>query len=72
MNRPSTRMLDRIKSTYLFIKTEGTVSTAQVAEEFGITDRTVQRDLHVLEYNGLVCSPYRGKWKTTEKKVKAS
>ncbi|SIS52595.1 transcriptional regulator, DeoR family [Salimicrobium flavidum] len=72
MNRPSTRMLDRIKSTYLFIKTEGTVSTTQVAEEFGITDRTVQRDLRVLEYNGLVCSPCRGKWKTTEKKVKVS
>ncbi|WP_370458029.1 DeoR family transcriptional regulator [Thalassobacillus sp. CUG 92003] len=65
-------MLDRIKAVYLFINEQETVSTAQLAEEFGTTDRTMQRDLKVLEYNGLVMSPNRGKWTTTAKKVKVS
>jgi DeoR/GlpR family transcriptional regulator of sugar metabolism len=65
-------MLDRVKAVYLFIKEKGTVTTMEIAEEFGITDRTVQRDLHVLEYNGLVKSPNRGQWTTTNKKVKIS
>ncbi|WP_420810368.1 DeoR family transcriptional regulator [Halobacillus ihumii] len=72
LNHPSSRMLNRIKAVYLYIKDQGTVTTQQLSEEFGITDRTMQRDLSILEYNGLVSSPHRGKWTTTEKKVKIS
>ncbi|MGQ0516804.1 hypothetical protein ACT453_40305, partial [Bacillus sp. D-CC] len=35
----------------------------------GITPRTIQRDLNVLQFNELVYSPCRGKWTTTGKKV---
>ncbi|MDA3129750.1 DeoR family transcriptional regulator [Aliibacillus thermotolerans] len=71
--RPSTdRMLTRIKSIYLYIKEKGTVTTRELVDEFGITQRTIQRDLNVLEYNDLIRSPVRGKWTTTDKKVKAS
>lgn len=48
------------------------VTTSELADEFGITSRTVQRDLNVLEYNDLITSPHRGKWTTTNKKVKMS
>ncbi|KHE70565.1 DeoR family transcriptional regulator [Halobacillus sp. BBL2006] len=72
MNHPSSRMLNRIKAVYIYIRDRGTVSTNELADEFGITDRTMQRDLSVLEYNGLVASPNRGKWTITEKKVKIS
>jgi predicted HTH transcriptional regulator len=69
--KPSTnRMLNRIKSVYMFINTRGTVTTQELVEEFGITPRTIQRDLNVLAYNDLVSSPSRGKWTTTKKKVK--
>ncbi|WP_204556568.1 DeoR family transcriptional regulator [Bacillus ectoiniformans] len=69
--KPSTnRMLNRIKSVYMFIKENGTVSTQEIVDEFGITPRTIQRDLNVLAYNDLVISPSRGKWTTTEKKVR--
>ncbi|KAA0549039.1 DeoR family transcriptional regulator [Bacillus sp. BGMRC 2118] len=69
--KPSTsRMLSRIKSVYMFISERGTVTTEQLVDEFGITQRTIQRDLNVLAYNDLVESPSRGKWTTTEKKVK--
>ncbi|MEW8987092.1 MAG: DeoR family transcriptional regulator [Bacillus sp. (in: firmicutes)] len=71
--KPSTnRMLNRIKSIYMFIKKNGTVSTQDLVEEFGITPRTIQRDLNVLAYNDLVESPSRGRWTTTHKKVKIS
>jgi len=72
LNRSTSRMLDRAKAVYLYIRDNGTVTTTALSEEFGITARTVQRDLHVLQYNGLVTSPYRGKWTITEKKVKIS
>ncbi|KGP71216.1 DeoR family transcriptional regulator [Pontibacillus yanchengensis] len=72
MNRSTTRMLSRVKAVYLYIREKGMVSTTDLAEEFGITDRTVQRDLHVLQYNGLVTSPNRGQWTITERKVKIS
>ncbi|KGX89427.1 DeoR family transcriptional regulator [Pontibacillus halophilus JSM 076056 = DSM 19796] len=72
MNRSTSRMLNRVKDIYLYIRKHGTVTTTDLSEEFGITDRTVQRDLHVLQYNGLVSSPNRGKWQITEKKVKIS
>ncbi|MRG87752.1 DeoR family transcriptional regulator [Salinibacillus xinjiangensis] len=72
MNRSTSRMLDRVKAVYLFIKEKGTVTTTEIAEEFGTTDRTVQRDLNVLAYNGLVTSPSRGQWTITKKRVKIS
>ncbi|EDL63871.1 MULTISPECIES: DeoR family transcriptional regulator [unclassified Bacillus (in: firmicutes)] len=69
--KPSTnRMLTRIKSIYIYIKKNGTVSTQDLVDEFCITPRTIQRDLNVLAYNDLVESPCRGQWTTTEKKVK--
>ena len=71
--KPSTnRMLNRIKSIYMFINQRGTVTTQELVEEFGITPRTIQRDLNVLAYNDLVSSPSRGTWTTTKKKVKLS
>lgn len=71
--KPSTnRMLTRIKSVYMFISNNGTVSTQELVEEFGITPRTIQRDLNVLAYNDLVKSPSRGVWTTTSKRVKIS
>lgn len=56
----------------MFIKENGTVTTSDLVDEFGITPRTIQRDLNVLAYNDLVTSPSRGKWTTTQKKVKIS
>ena len=71
--KPSThRMLTRIKSVYMFISERGTVTTQELVDEFGITPRTIQRDLNVLVYNDLVRSPSKGKWTTTNKKVKLS
>jgi DeoR/GlpR family transcriptional regulator of sugar metabolism len=71
--KPSTnRMLNRIKSIYMFISKKGIVTTQELVEEFGITPRTIQRDLNVLAYNDLVISPSRGKWTTTKKRVKMS
>lgn len=71
--KPSTnRMLNRIKSVYFFIQEKGIVTTQELVDEFGITTRTIQRDLNVLSYNDLVESPSRGKWTTTNKKVKIS
>ncbi|MCM3002853.1 DeoR family transcriptional regulator [Priestia koreensis] len=71
--KPSTnRMLTRIKSVYMFIRKKGTVTTQELVDEFGITPRTIQRDLNVLAYNDLVHSPTRGKWSATEKKVRMS
>ncbi|MBO8177754.1 DeoR family transcriptional regulator [Aeribacillus pallidus] len=71
--KPSTnRMLTRIKAVYMFIKENGTVTTQELVDEFGITPRTIQRDLNVLAYNNLVKSPSRGKWTTTNRKVKMS
>jgi DeoR/GlpR family transcriptional regulator of sugar metabolism len=54
----------------MFIQEKGTVTTQELVDEFGITPRTIQRDLNVLAYNDLVHSPSRGKWETTRKKVK--
>ena len=71
--KPSTnRMLNRIKSIYMFISQRGIVTTQELVEEFDTTPRTIQRDLNVLAYNDLVKSPSRGKWTTTQKKVKMS
>lgn len=72
LSQSTTRMLTRIKAVYLFIRESGPVTTSEIAEEFDITDRTVQRDLNILAYNGLVKSPSRGQWSITKKKVKIS
>ncbi|MFT8870778.1 MAG: DeoR family transcriptional regulator [Sporolactobacillus sp.] len=70
---PSTdRMLNRVKSVYLFIRRRGTVSTKELVEEFDMTQRTMQRDLNILTYNELVSSPKRGQWRVTTKRVKIS
>jgi DeoR/GlpR family transcriptional regulator of sugar metabolism len=68
----TSRMMTRIKSVYLFIRQKGTVTTKEIVEEFGTTQRTIQRDLNVLVHNELVKSPSRGKWTITSKKVKIS
>ncbi|PLT29234.1 DeoR family transcriptional regulator [Peribacillus deserti] len=70
MKASTNRMLTRIKSMYVFIRKNGTVTTQDLVEEFGITPRTIQRDLNVLAYNELIQSPSRGLWTTTAKKVK--
>lgn len=70
MRNSTDRMLIRIKDIYIFIKDNGTVTTSELVDEFGSTPRTIQRDLNVLEYNDLISSPRRGKWTTTNKKVK--
>ncbi|GGI10003.1 DeoR family transcriptional regulator [Bacillus sp. JJ664] len=72
MNSGTSRMLTRIKAIYMYISENGTVSTKDLVEEFGITPRTIQRDLNILEFNNLVYSPSRGKWAVTGKKVKAT
>ncbi|QKY69744.1 DeoR family transcriptional regulator [Lentibacillus sp. CBA3610] len=72
MNHATSRMLTRVKAVYLYIREKGTVSTQEIADEFGTTDRTIQRDLSILTHNGLVKSPIRGKWKTTNKPVNIS
>ncbi|WP_026690725.1 DeoR family transcriptional regulator [Alteribacter aurantiacus] len=72
MKASTDRMLTRIKSMYLYIKKRGNVTTLELVEEFGATQRTVQRDLNVLEYNNLVESPSRGTWVVTERKTKVS
>jgi DeoR/GlpR family transcriptional regulator of sugar metabolism len=68
----TSRMLTRIKSIYMYINERGTVTTQDLVDEFGITPRTIQRDLNVLQFNDLVYSPSRGKWTTTGKRVRLS
>ncbi|WP_019414304.1 DeoR family transcriptional regulator [Paenisporosarcina sp. TG20] len=69
--KPTTdRMLNRIKDVYMYIRDHGIVTTQDLVDEFGITPRTVQRDLNVLAFNDLVSSPSRGSWTTTNKRVK--
>ncbi len=69
--KPTTdRMLNRIKDVYMYIRDHGIVTTQDLVDEFGITPRTIQRDLNVLAFNDLVSSPCRGSWTTTNKRVK--
>ncbi|MHA6260404.1 DeoR family transcriptional regulator [Sporosarcina sp. CAU 1771] len=72
MKTTTDRMLNRIKDVYMYILENGIVTTDSLVEEFGISHRTIQRDLNVLEYNGLITSPVRGQWTTTMKKVKVT
>ncbi|MCO7124892.1 DeoR family transcriptional regulator [Sporolactobacillus shoreicorticis] len=70
---PSTdRMLNRVRSVYLFIRKQGVVTTKELVEEFDMTQRTMQRDLNILTYNDLVQSPRKGQWAVTKKRVKVS
>jgi DeoR/GlpR family transcriptional regulator of sugar metabolism len=69
--KPTTdRMLNRIKDVYMYIRDHGIVTTQDLVDEFGITPRTVQRDLNVLAFNDLIISPSRGRWTTTSKRVR--
>ena len=69
--KPTTdRMLNRIKDVYMYIRDNGIVTTQDLVDEFGITPRTVQRDLNVLAFNDLISSPSRGRWTTTSKRVR--
>lgn len=72
MSNEKSRMMNRVKSIYMYIHHQQNVSTNELAEEFGITARTIQRDLNILSFNGLIYSPKRGKWATTNKKVRLS
>ncbi|MBF4499793.1 MULTISPECIES: DeoR family transcriptional regulator [Savagea] len=72
MSNSTDRMLRRVKDVYFFILDNGVVTTDRIVEEFGVTARTVQRDLNVLEYNELIKSPTRGQWTTTEIEVELS
>ncbi|MET0786666.1 MAG: DeoR family transcriptional regulator [Paenisporosarcina sp.] len=63
-------MLNRIKDVYMYIRDHGMVTTPALVDEFGITPRTVQRDLNVLAFNDLISSPSRGRWTTTSKRVR--
>lgn len=72
MKGSTDRMLTRIKSIYLFINERECVTTSELVEEFGITSRTVQRDLNVLEYNNLVESPSRGRWTSSKRSLKTA
>lgn len=72
METSTDRMMTRVKSIYLYIRERGSVTTKELVEEFGTTQRTIQRDLTILQFNELVRSPNRGKWTTTDKKVKVS
>jgi DeoR/GlpR family transcriptional regulator of sugar metabolism len=71
MKDSTDRLLTRIKSIYLYIQENGATTTAELVEEFGITSRTVQRDLNVLEYNNLIVSPRRGTWTSSKKQKQA-
>ena len=63
---PNERMLNRIKSIYIYLKRKGNaVDSSELAEEFGYTSRTIQRDLRTLEYNNLVQNLGKGKWTVT-------
>lgn len=60
---PNDRMITRIKAIYFYLKKRGNaVHSSELAEEFGYTARTIQRDLRTLENNNLVKNTGRGKW----------
>ncbi|WP_124220335.1 DeoR family transcriptional regulator [Aquisalibacillus elongatus] len=63
-------MINRIKDIYLYLNDQGSATTKELSEQFGLSDRTIQRDINVLQYNGLVESCRKGEWTTTDKKVK--
>ncbi|MEG7883065.1 DeoR family transcriptional regulator [Bacillus paranthracis] len=70
MTKQTKRMLNRCKSIYLFIRKQGAVTTKELQDEYGVCQRTIQRDLLVLQHNRLVFYDNRGNWKITDRKVK--
>lgn len=64
------RKLNRIKDLYWYIKKHGPVKSSEIEEEYGLSLRTIQRDLDALEYNELIFSPKPGYWQVTNRKVK--
>ena len=62
--------VERIKQIYFYIKECGSVSTKKIAEEFKVSERTVQRAIFILRYNGLIKQSSRGMWSVTDVKVK--
>lgn len=66
----SARKMNRIKGLYWYIKKHGPARKAELVEEFKVSNRTMERDLDVLEHNGLVFSPKLGYWQVTNRKVK--
>lgn len=69
--RPRTaRKINRIKDLYWYIKKHGPIKASELEEEFGMSMRTVQRDLNTLEFNELIFSPKLGYYQVTNRKVK--
>jgi DeoR/GlpR family transcriptional regulator of sugar metabolism len=66
----SDRKVTRIKDIYMFIKKKGPVTRDVLCEEYGVSIRTIERDLSVLIHNKLVYNPKRGWWAVTDRKVK--
>lgn len=57
------RMMNRIKAVYLLMKRSRTAfGVSELSEEFGISKKTMMRDLKVLEYNNLIRQQKKGKW----------
>lgn len=60
------RSQNRIKDIYIFLKrSKEPVPSKVIAEAFDCSVKTVQRDLRILEFNHLVKSAGRGKWKAS-------
>ncbi|HFJ9376317.1 MULTISPECIES: DeoR family transcriptional regulator [Bacillus cereus group] len=72
MTKQTERMLNRCKSIYLFIRNKGDVTTKELQEEYNVCQRTIQRDLRILQHNGLVFYDNCGNWKITDRKVKVA
>ncbi|PES55346.1 alkaline phosphatase [Bacillus cereus] len=72
MKKQTKHMLNRCKSIYLFIRKEGSVTTKKLQDEFGVCQRTIQRDMLVLQHNSLVTHDNRGNWRITDRKVKVA
>lgn len=69
--KPKTeRKLNRIKAIYWYIKKNDAAKISDLTDEFGVCCRTIQRDIDVLVYNGLVKHSKRGLWTVTDRKVK--
>lgn len=62
--------MNRIKAVYFYVLDHQGATSAELANEFDVSVRTIQRDLDVLLYNELVTNDKRGHWVTTSKKVK--
>ncbi len=63
-------MLNRIKDLYLYLNERGTATTKELSEQFGLSERTIQRDINILQYNGLVESYKKANGQQLIKKLK--